>query len=148
MPFRIKKTRDELNKATRLQDFAVDIINGNYSDEKIPNLLNITCSSVATLNVLDDQKRSQSLQSLNNGISTFVHRYLISDYQSYNGPPLKTYGSLADLKKRYDARKKEQPKRLTLAQRLSASCQTLTKHGSPKFPAKQLKLAMQPVTSK
>ena len=72
--FRIKKTRDELNKATRLQDFAVDIINGNYSDEKIPNLLNITCSSVATLNVLDDQKRSQSLQSLNNGISTFVHR--------------------------------------------------------------------------
>ena len=62
----------------------------------------------------------------------------MSDYQSFNGPPLKSYGSLADLKKRYDEkRRKEQPKRLTLAQRFSASCQTLASAGSPKFAVKQ-----------
>ena len=61
----MKKTREELNKIAKLQDLATDIINGNYSDELVPNLTNITCSSVATLNVLNDEKRSQSLQSLN-----------------------------------------------------------------------------------
>ena len=64
---RLKKTKDEMNKVSRLQDMAVDILNGNYSDELVPNLASITCSSVATLNMLEDQKRSQSVQSLNNG---------------------------------------------------------------------------------
>lgn len=56
-----------MGKVNRLHEMAVDILNGNYSDELVPNLASITCSSVATLNMLDDQKRSQSVQSLNNG---------------------------------------------------------------------------------
>ena len=64
---RVKKTKEEMGKVNRLHEMAVDILNGNYSDELVPNLASITCSSVATLNMLDDQKRSQSVQSLNNG---------------------------------------------------------------------------------
>ena len=54
-----------MNKIVKLQELATDIENGNYSDELVPNLANITCSSVATLNLLNDDKRSQSFQSLN-----------------------------------------------------------------------------------